>query len=505
MSATVNARVLIIDDEPTERLLLRQSLENDGFIVKDAITGEDGLALFQQWVPDIVLLDVDMPGIDGFEVCEAIRAHPDGHNLAVVMVTRFDDVESIRRAYAAGATDFITKPINWSVLPYRVRYLMRAAINTVALEKSQIRLASAQRLAKIGYWEFYPRQAALAVSEELCSVFDYEHRSDNCEMQDLLGIIHPEDRDMISQKISQAQQSGTPFIVDHRIVDGGGDIRYVQHQVAVRKDAQGHLLSVIGALQDITPRKRQEDDLRRAKVDVEQANRVKTEFLNNISHEVRTPMNGVLGMLTLLGETTLDNEQRDYLGSALTSAERLLTLLNDLLDFSRLTGGVDEQNEVIALAQLFAEIGTRYDEAAKAKGLRLDVRLEDSASTVGVPLSSTRKILSILMDNAIKFTRTGGVALSGAIASDPVTHADRLIIKVHDTGIGIEPAALSNIFDLFTQEDASTTRPFGGSGVGLALCKKLVDQQHGLIEVNSRKAHGSTFSVTLPLVALKDR
>lgn len=499
MNSHADEHVLIIDDEPTERVLLRQALENDGMVVKDAVTGEDGLAIFDKWHPDIVLLDVDMPGIDGFETCEAIRAHPAGHHIAIVMVTRFDDVESIRQAYASGATDFITKPINWGVLPYRVRYLLRAAKNTVALEKSQIRLASAQRMVRMGYWEYHPRHGALSVSEELCNVFNFDHQTDSFAIDDLLGIMHPEDRDTLTQELKIAEKTGCDFSIDHRVVDGNSNVRFVQHQVAVQKDPHGNVLSLIGTVQDITERKEQEEDLRRAKIDVEQANGVKTEFLNNISHEVRTPMNGILGMLTLLDETTLDSEQQDYLSTAMTSADHLLALLNDLLDFSRVDAVSAADQEQIELSGLIHELSTRYGEVARNKGLHLETRLDPHCAQINVALSPSRKILSILLDNAVKFTQRGRVSLIAEPAYNAVGTIETLRLKVHDTGIGIEASALSRIFDLFTQEDGSTTRQFGGSGVGLALCKRLVDHLQGLITVSSIKGQGSQFEVTLPL------
>jgi two-component system sensor histidine kinase/response regulator len=232
----------------------------------------------------------------------------------------------------------------------------------------------------------------------------------------------------------------------------------------------------------------------------EEADRSKSEFLANMSHEIRTPMNGVLGMIELLQDTMLTDEQHDFLNAAHDSAEALLTLLNDILDFSKIEAGHLELDSIdFNLRMLVEGVADSLVQRAEAKGLEMACYVEpDCPGFVRGDPGRLRQVLVNLVGNALKFTETGEVVIrvsrAGGEAARPLVH-----FAVSDTGIGIAPEQLGSVFERFVQVDASSTRRFGGTGLGLAISRELVELMGGRIGVESEMGRGSTFWFTLPL------
>ena len=223
------------------------------------------------------------------------------------------------------------------------------------------------------------------------------------------------------------------------------------------------------------------------------ANRAKDEFLANVSHEVRTPMNGVVGMAELLMATPLSPEQREYTTTIAESARLQLVILNDILDSAKIDSGkLTLENLAFCPSDLLKDVWRAFHPIARKKGLRLELDLTDVLPVVkGDPLR-VRQVLSNLVNNAVKFTQEGSIRITASAqgAGDVTT----ITFSVIDTGIGIEPAAQANIFDKFTQADCSTTRYFGGTGLGLSICRRLVELMGGSICVESASGAGSRFS-----------
>ncbi len=250
--------VLIVDDDETLQLVMQSSLEEEGLIVKIVRSGEEALEVFPDICPDIVILDVMMPGMDGFATFEELRKLPEGKNTPIIMITAADDLDCICRAYAIGATDFITKPMKLPIFTHRVKYILRATQVLKDLAVSEARLENAQRIARLGHWEWHTREDAFFCSTEICRVAGLTPPHSVPTYEAFLNLVHPDDRTLFVEAINAARKEQKQINLEHRILTAKGMTRFVHHQAEALCDTTG-TVRIIGTLQDVTERKRAEE------------------------------------------------------------------------------------------------------------------------------------------------------------------------------------------------------------------------------------------------------
>ena len=341
----------------------------------------------------------------------------------------------------------------------------------------------------------------LRVNQALCEIVGYS-REELLDI-DFQVICDPADLDAIRQ-LSRRLLDGeiSAYQRENKLIHKDGKTVWALTAVTIVKDALGNPRHFLSQIQDVTVRKRAEEQILRAAELAEAANRSKSEFLANMSHEIRTPINGVLGMTELALATDLTRQQREYLGMVKLSAEALLTVINDILDFSKIEAGKLQIDSVgFSLRDCVESTLRMVALRAHVKGLELTCRFAPGLpdSFIGDP-GRIRQILMNLVGNSIKFTEKGEVFVD--VEPDP-EHSDidtsGLKISVKDTGIGIPPNKLERIFKPFEQADGSTSRTHGGTGLGLSITASLVELMRGSIQVKSAPGNGSEFTFTLKL------
>ncbi|HEY6262065.1 MAG TPA: EAL domain-containing protein [Nitrospiraceae bacterium] len=257
------ARVLVVDDDAFVRMVVSEVLRQSGLEVCEAESGAQALDLFAASRPDIVLLDVVMPGLDGFATCTKLRGCVGGSRVPILVMTGLDDPESIARAYELGATDFITKPLNPAILSNRVRYMLRGSHTLDALLRSEARLGFAQRIAKIGNWEWRPDTNQFTASNELCRLMGIRPEDFGGTFDAFLHLVHSEDRDRVEEALKGILRRRVPCNIDHRLVLPNGADVTVNLQAEAVLDDQMKSLAIHGTAQDITDRKQSEQEIHR--------------------------------------------------------------------------------------------------------------------------------------------------------------------------------------------------------------------------------------------------
>ncbi|WP_084605371.1 two-component system response regulator [Psychromonas aquimarina] len=253
--------ILVVDDDEMTRLLIRRSLSDNLYNIIEAENGSQGLSLFNEQLPDIVLLDVQLPELNGFEVCRRIRESLHGKDVPVVMITGTDDTESIDRAYRLGATDFIVKPINWSLIEHHVRYILRASYYLESLKKSEKRLEHAQHIARLGHWELDGTEGCLLLSRQIAEMCSLPGTLFGHGLDYLIALMHPEDRLFARNIFLKAFTSGEAFNLDVRLKLSNKSLIYVQLQ-GRRLESRNSVSPVLsGVIQDVTELKRSQHRL----------------------------------------------------------------------------------------------------------------------------------------------------------------------------------------------------------------------------------------------------
>jgi two-component system sensor histidine kinase/response regulator len=371
-----------------------------------------------------------------------------------------------------------------------------------AMRASEENLAAAQRITHLGSWQWDVLADVHRWSDETYHLFGHAPGAISPSFSALMAAVHPDDRAMLSAAMDERPAPGAaPSAIEFRVVWPDGAVRVVEGRAEMAYDGHGKPTRLIGTLLDITDRA-QMGELRRAKEAAEAASEAKTAFLANMSHEIRTPLNGILGFTELLLDTPLTDEQRDYVTTVNTSGDTLLRVIGDILDFSKLEAGkLALEAFDFDVAATVEEVAALLAPRAQAKGVELATAIAADVPTAlrGDPFR-LRQILTNLIGNAIKFTARGEVIVR-VHAPEATAEGAVIAFSVTDTGIGLTPEERGRLFQSFAQADSSTTRKYGGTGLGLVIAKQLVELMGGAIRVESEPGKGSTFTFTASFAA----
>jgi PAS domain S-box-containing protein len=368
------------------------------------------------------------------------------------------------------------------------------------LRLSEERWQLALRGNNDGLWDWNAQTGEVFYSPRWKQILGYQEQEIGSCPREWEGRVHPDDFPRVQRELQDHLDRKVPFYsTEYRILAKDGSYKWVLARGQAVWDERGQAIRMVGSHTDITERRIAQEALKTAKEQAETANRAKSEFLANMSHEIRTPMNGVLGMIELVLETKLSIVQRDYLETAKDSARSLLSLLNDVLDVSKIEAGRFELTPAnFSIRDCVADALRMFSVTTQQKGLILSTIFDQDVPQWlwGDPLR-LRQIISNLVGNAIKFTDHGQVSVR--VGLERATDANvALHFQVTDTGIGIPTEKQAWIFEPFRQVDGSSTRRFEGTGLGLAICTRLVQLMGGRIWVESRLGSGSTFHFIAP-------
>ena len=498
---TTNARILVADDNRDLREYLARLLE-PYWTVETTADGTSALAAVLESPPDLVLADVMMPGMDGFELLRALREDPRTRDLPVVLLSARAGEEARVEGLGAGADDYIVKPFGARELVARLAArleLARVRSRAAADRELLIKELSRERAQLSEIFERSP--AFIAVMRGPEHVFERVNPRyvELTAGRPLLGLTVREAFPELQgqgyfELIDAVYNTGQAYVGEENRVllrrdDAAAlDERFLNFVYLPLRDARDEIDGVFVHGVDVT-------ELVRARRIAEEANQAKTDFMATMSHELRTPLNAIMGYLDLLRmgvPAALPEGARAQVERIGSSAYHLLQIIEEVLTFTRLQGGgFAVETTDVNVEQVIAEIRAIIEPLAAQKGLRFDVDNNYPAPTLHTDARKLRQILLNLLGNAVKFTDAGFVHLE--IGSND----GALYFRVRDSGVGIQAHAVNRVFEPFWQGDQSRTRPWGGTGLGLAISQRMAALLGGEITVASEPERGSTFTFLL--------
>ena len=475
-NSNTDSIIQIIDDDKIIRSMLTKVLQKSGYQVLTSENGKDGLAQYQKQKPDLVLLDVLMPEMDGYEVCLELRKLEGNHVLPVLMLTGLDDVVSVSKAFSAGATDFVTKPINLALLRERVKYALKGRDMYYEIQRQSNELNAILYSASDGIvttdmdgivLDANPAAEKLfgcskeeMINQDFMRFIDFTKITDYDMGQDKTGGI-----ENINIRLAGNRVNGESFPMEYNV-----------NTISI-----GELRIKSYFLRDLTERLKIE--------------RLKGEFIQTVSHELRTPIaaiKGAVGILAsgILGE--LPEDVQELVNIPQKACRNLENLVDDILDVTTLEDVSESVNyEVVSLRDILEKMISNYQDFAADNEVQI-LYENDSDIQLNTDSRYLYNTLKHLMSNAIKFSQK-----QDDVRITVLKDKDSVKISVSDNGIGISDNDKQNIFSKFSQIDNSSTRKQGGTGLGLYIAKTSIEKLGGSLSVESVLGQGSTFVVSL--------
>ena len=509
--------MLLVDDRPANLVALEATLAPLGIRAVTAVSGPEALRRLLAEEFALVLLDVQMPGMDGFETATLMKRHPRTAHVPIIFVTAIHrEAAHLFTGYERGAVDYLTKPFDPNVLRSKVRVFV-----DLFCKERQLREQSAllhERESRDREHRTEERFRALLDSMPLCvwalgadGTPVYANRSwleyagADAGAQGPLAALHPEDEEAVRTDVQKALAWGEPIELEYRLRSArDGSYRWHAVRFLPQRDPEGVVTGWIGTATDIENFKRAQDahaelavKEREAREAAEAANRAKDEFLATLSHELRTPLNAMVGWTHMLRARTLppDKEQK-ALETIERNARAQAELIEDILDVSRIIAGklrIEIQPVDVQSIVDVAVDAVRH--AAEAKAITFDRHIGALPEQFTGDAVRLQQAIWNLLSNAVKFTPAGG-----RVELDVTSDGKQVVVEVRDTGCGIAPEFKPYVFDRFRQLDSSSKRTHGGLGIGLAIVRHIVELHGGSVACESAGTdRGATFTLRLPI------
>ena len=516
------ARILIVDDEPHNRQLLEVMLAPEGFLLQTAASGEHALAIVASQPPDLILLDVMMPSMSGYEVAHKIKADLATKNIPIIMVTALDDRDAKMLGLSAGAEDFLNKPVDRAELCVRVRNLLRlkaygdyynrhsqtleaeVRLRTADLVESETRFRQlAETIHEVFFLTDPHMTQMLYVSPAYEDIFGRSCASLYAHPRSWREAIHPDDQVHAFEQIAPL---GTivPFDVEYRIVRPDRSERYIRARGFPIYANSVDISRFAGIAEDITQRKQRDDEIRRLNTGLEQrvvertaqlqaVNEELQAFSYSVSHDLRTPLRHLIGFVNLLqedAESSLSTTGLRHLTTIVRSAQRMDQLIDDLLAFSRV-GRSDLQNSAVNLDALVQDTLGDFEVDMRERHIAWDIH---PLPTVHADRALLRLVLVNLVSNALKFTG-GRAEATIEIGCAPSSDGDTVIF-IRDNGAGFDPAYAGKLFGVFSR--LHSQEEFEGTGIGLANVQRIIHRHGGRVWAKGVVDEGATFYFSIP-------
>jgi PAS domain S-box-containing protein len=489
-------KILVVEDELIVAMELKSRLGDLGYSVLQTVpSGEEAIKLVAEETPDIILMDINIKGAyDGIQTAEKIKAE---YDIPVIFITAFADPQTLQRAKITEPYGYIIKPFEERELHTSIEIALYKHSMEKKLKSSEHRLAitlksigdaviatdkdgvitylnpAAEKLTCYSFNE--------AVGKIVFEVFQSkEHHTINVDLKNLIHSGLKKDF------------TGTTTITCKKDIE-----RIIESNVSSIVNEKGEIEGIVLSFRDITERIRMQEELKIALNKAEESNRLKTLFLNNMSHEFRTPIAGIMGSAQMFKDAFLDEENKEIAEMMVTSSSRLLTTLDSILQFSQLEANKVEANPTeICTIDIIESLVNKYRKKIQKKGLELKLNLGDRKIAALIDEKLLTLALNNLADNALKFTNSGRIIFE--TGTTDINNKKWATIGITDTGIGIPGDKLNIIFDDFRQVSEGISREYDGNGLGLSIAKKIIEQMNGFITVESHSGKGSKFTIYLP-------
>ena len=489
--------VLIVDDNPTNIHELSSMLIDD-YDVICSTNGEKAIRLASEFLPDIILLDLMMPIMDGYEVCTRLKGMAKTRDIPIIFVTARDDPGSETRGLDIGAVDFVTKPMNPEIVRARVRNHLTRRMVEEALRSTARRLSEAEELAHVGAWEWNVADDRFYLSEEWLHIHGCADPS--MAFGELMTLVHSDDRARVTEALAGAVAGSGKFDLNYRIKRRSDDaIRIVQVRGHSQLAHDGTPRRMFGATQDVTEQKLAELELARLKAAAEEANRAKSAFLATMSHELRTPLTSIIGFSEIIRDQSFGPvgtpAYAEYADDINASGLHLLDLINDILDIAKIESGkMVIVSTTVDVRTMLTSIHRLVGQWAIRQKLTLSLSVPTDIPVLWADERAIKQIVYNMLSNAIKFTPSLGQVMLAA----EVGQCGGVDIRVTDTGIGIPAEEMARILRPFEQVENCYARSRGGSGLGLPLIKGLIELHNGTLAIESFFGKGTTVRVWFP-------